>query len=102
MIDELDKNVGEKILNIFLELLNCRITSIIKLKGCTEENLTYMQALWTELTFKNSILTRNLGSSTSIRTLTSLISQSLRKVPCRRDKRGLEKKKKKIKVVKMN
>ena len=44
-------------------------------KPRTEKNSTYVQASWTELTYKDRRLTRNLRSSTLTRTITLLSSQ---------------------------
>ena len=74
MVDELDNNVGKKILNIFLDLPNCQIIAIIKLKPYTEKNSTYVQALWTEVTFKDRRWTKNVESSTLIYALAPLIT----------------------------
>ena len=63
-------------------------------KPRTEKNSTYVQASWTELTYKDRRLTRNFGSSTLIHTITPLPSQVKGKSTLRRDKRGSRKKKK--------
>ena len=60
---------------MFLDLPNCRIISIIRLKSYTEKNSTHAQASQTESTYKDRRLTRNFKSSTSARTTIPLISK---------------------------
>ena len=80
--DELDDNVREKILNIFLGLLNYWIISIIKLKPYTKKNSAYVQALQIELTCEDR------RSPTSIHAIIPLPNQVKGKVTYRRVKRG--------------
>ena len=40
-------DAGETILSLFVGIPNSQITSIIRLKPCTEKNSTYFQASWT-------------------------------------------------------
>ena len=95
-VDSSNSNVGEKILSLFLGVSSYRIVSVIKLKACAEKNSTYVQALQTELKYKDCKFIRNLCSSTSV--LTSLLGTSTcKKKKNQRSKQGSRKKSKAIK-----
>ena len=93
MADKLDEIAGEKILNMFLDLSNFRIKSIIRLKSYTEKNSTYVKVSQAESTYKDRRLTRNFRSFTSARATISSLSKLNGKVPHRRGKRESGKKK---------
>ena len=83
-----DKNVGNHIFNLFLGLANSRLILIIRLKSQTDKNSTYLQALQTELQYKDRRLTRQFGSPNLVQTTATCSTLSGGKKYYKRVKRG--------------